>query len=171
MTNYISLQNSMIEMDNEICAETKTMDNAALRLKNRRLAMNKVRRYLISTIVTALFGAVYEYFSFGVFSYYMLYAFIFPLILGILPWLMIAMDDRYFIGEGFPKQMTGNLWGAGITTLTVGSILHGVLDIYGTTSTITKYYFIAGAVLIVTALVINIIRKEKQEPGTGVFVR
>ncbi|ETP72351.1 hypothetical protein UYO_1682 [Lachnospiraceae bacterium JC7] len=163
MTNYISLQNSMVEMDNEICAEIKTGDNAALRLKNRRLAMSKVRRYLISTIATALFGAIYEYFSFGVFSYYMLYAFSFPLVFGLLPWFMIAMDNRSFIGAGFPQQMTCNLWGAGITTLTVGAVFHGALDIYGTTNALSKYYFIVGALLLLIAVMAFIGSKEKRE--------
>ncbi len=134
-----------------------------IKMTNYILAMNMVRRYLFSTIVTALFGAVYEYFSFGVFSYYMLYAFAFPLGFGLLPWLLIAMDTKKIIGTGFPQQMTRNLWGAGITTLTAGALFHGVLDIYGTTSAFSKCYFIVGAIMLLAAVMIFIGNKEKRE--------
>lgn len=41
--------------------------------------------YLAVTLVCAAFGAVYEIFSHGVYSYFMLYAFAFPLCGGVLP--------------------------------------------------------------------------------------
>lgn len=164
MTNYICLKETLtvIDQDREKNIEIINEDSAAQRLINRKLAMRKVLRYVISTIAAAVFGAVYEYFSFGVYSYYMLYAFAFPLVLGVLPWMLAAMDVKG-PGVGFPGQQTIDLWGYGITTLTVGSILHGVLDIYGTTSAFTKYYFIVGAILLLTAAMIFIGRKEKQE--------
>ena len=123
--------------------------------------MKKVFGYAMYTTAVALFGAVYECFSFGVYSYYMLYGFLFPLILGIFPWLLIAMDVKCRGMSYFPGQKTAALWGAGITTLTVGSVLHGVLDIYGTTSTLTKYYFIVGTILLLTALVKFMGRKKE----------
>lgn len=165
MTNNISLKEVLLDVqqDRGKNIEIINEDSAAQRLMNRRLSMKKVLRYVISTIATASFGAVYEYFSFGVFSYYMLYAFAFPLVLGALPWMLIAMDVKCTGRVRFPGQQTINFWGAGITTFTVGAILHGVLDIYGTTSTFTKYYFIAGAVLLLTAFIIFISDKDKRE--------
>ena len=50
-------------------------------------------RYLVATVVTVAFGAVYEWFSFGVYSYYMIYAFAVPLLGGVLPYyLMIRLS-------------------------------------------------------------------------------
>ena len=53
--------------------------------------------YLLLALVLALFGAVYEVFSHGVYSYYMLYAFAFPLAGGALPfteWLFQTAGCR-----------------------------------------------------------------------------
>lgn len=165
MTNNISLKEVLLDVQQDRVKniEITNEDSAAQRLMNRRLAMKKALRYVISTISVASFGAVYEYFSFGVFSYYMLYAFVFPLVFGALPWMIIAMDVK---GVGrFPGQQTINYWGAGITTLTVGSILHGVLDIYGTTGTFTKYYFVVGGVLLLSAVMIFRGEKNRRESG------
>ena len=43
--------------------------------------------YLIVSIVLMIAGAVYEHFSFGVYSYFMIYAFAIPLAGGALPFL------------------------------------------------------------------------------------
>ena len=47
-------------------------------------------RYLLITILCALFGAVYEAFSHGVYAYGMLYGLAFPLLGGVLPALLLA---------------------------------------------------------------------------------
>ena len=127
-------------------------------------ATKKVSGYVLITIAVALFGAIYEYFSFGVYSYYMIYAFAIPLILGVVPWIFILSDKK---GKGaekrdFPPMYTINLWGSGIATLTVGSVFHGILDIYGTTSSLSKVYFIVGAGLLLTALMTFIGYREKK---------
>ena len=49
--------------------------------------------YLLVTILCAAFGAVYELFSHGVFSYYMLYAFGVPLLGGVLPFYTIFAEE------------------------------------------------------------------------------
>ena len=94
---------------------------------------------LIAAVLCALFGAVYERFGHGVYSYWMVYAFAFPLILGVLPLYLV---------EALPLPLPGNLrWGpyhAGVATLTVGSLVLGALEIYGTTSPLTAVYWIAG---------------------------
>lgn len=50
-------------------------------------------------------------------------------------------------------NMTRNLYHSGIATLTVGSIIRGVLDIYGTTNQLTNYYWIVGIILIAISLI------------------
>lgn len=134
------------------------------RRENSGEATKKVMGYVLITIAVAVFGAVYEYFSFGVYSYYMIYAFAVPLIFGVLPWIFIASDR---MGKGaaekdFPPMYTINLWGSGIATLTTGSVFHGILDIYGTTSSLSKVYFIVGACLLLIALMTFIGYREKK---------
>ncbi|MDO4547182.1 MAG: hypothetical protein Q4D04_03695, partial [Clostridia bacterium] len=84
--------------------------------------------YLLISIFCALFGAIYEHYSHDVYSYYMLYAFMFPLAGGTLPALAMALFSRRI-----PARPALNLYNSGIAALTIGSIFAGVLEIYGTT--------------------------------------
>ena len=43
--------------------------------------------YMIISIILMIAGAIYEHFSFGVYSYFMIYAFAIPLAGGALPFL------------------------------------------------------------------------------------
>lgn len=47
--------------------------------------------YLLVSLFCALFGAVYEVFSHEVYSFYMIYAFAFPLAGGTLPFFLLSM--------------------------------------------------------------------------------
>ena len=55
-----------------------------------------VGAYLLSTVICALFGAVYELFSHEVYSYYMIYAFAFPLLLGAAPFFILLKAGMPF---------------------------------------------------------------------------
>ena len=104
--------------------------------------------YLWMTLFCALFGAVYEYFSYGVYSYYMLYAFAFPLVGGVFPFFTIAFSKR-----PLPGKAARNLYHSGIAALTTGSLLQGVLEIYGTSNRLMLAYWIAGPVFIVLGVI------------------
>lgn len=110
--------------------------------------------YLLVTIGVALFGAVYEWFSHGIYSYYMLYAFGFPLLLGALPFTLLALWERY---PNFP--LARKLYHAGVATATVGSIFEGILAIYGTSSVYLWVYVIAAAVLFAAAPIAALISR------------
>ena len=97
---------------------------------------------LLVSLFCVLFGAVYELFSHGVYSYAMLYAFAFPLALGVLPLVLIPV-----LSAPYPNRVVRNLCHAGIATLTVGSLVSGVLEIYGTTNPLTLVYWILGVTL------------------------
>ena len=95
-----------------------------------------------------MFGAVYEAFGHGVYSYAMIYAFAFPLVLGVLPlYLITALRAPY------PNRAIRFFLHAGIATLTVGSIVQGVLEIYGTTGPLVIVYWVLGGALTATAAV------------------
>ena len=79
----------------------------------------------------------------------MIYAFIIPLILGAIPLLPIAIW-----GKMYPDKKALNAWNSGIAALTVGCILQGVLDIYGTTNRLMLMYPIAGFVLLSTGIIL-----------------
>lgn len=113
--------------------------------------------YLLISIFVALFGAIYEAFSYGVYSNFMLYAFAFPLVGGCLPFFILGMWKYICIGKEHslclkaPNAITRNLYHSGIATLTIGSIIRGVLDIYGTTNYLSNYYWIVGIALSLVA--------------------
>jgi len=104
--------------------------------------------YIASSAFLALFGAVYEHFSFGVFSYYMIYAFAFPLFLGALPLIIIAASKKQI-----PSCLSLKIWNFGIATLSVGSIVKGILNIYGTTNRLLIVYPAAGVLLLFAGLI------------------
>ncbi len=105
--------------------------------------------YLVISIFCLLLGAVYEKFSHEVYSFYMIYAFAFPLVGGALLFCILG-----FVGpEKYPRSLARNLYHSGIATLTVGSFLQGILDIYGTTNALINYYWmVGGSLLIITLL-------------------
>ena len=110
--------------------------------------------YLILSVFCALFGAVYELFSHEVYSFYMLYAFGFPLVGGALPYGILS---AFHLSKS-SSALARNLYHSGIATLTVGSIVRGVLDIYGTTNSLFRYYWFVGIFAVVAGVVIGSIR-------------
>jgi hypothetical protein len=116
-----------------------------LELETReRKHLKAARNYLLVSIFCAFFGAAYEIFSHGVYSYFMLYAFAFPLALGTLPEILRGLRGAE------PSPISAQLWGAGVATLTVGSIFRGILDIYGTSSPLSVVYWIVGGLLLLS---------------------
>ncbi len=112
--------------------------------------------HTLASILTAVFGAVYEYFSHGVYSYFMIYAFLIPLILGAFPSLCFAFFKHKSI-----SSWTMRLYNCGIAALTVGSVFEGVLQIYGTTNRLIVFYPIVGAGLLAASLLIYAVQKHK----------
>ena len=104
--------------------------------------------YLAASLIIAAAAAVYGLFSHGVYSYWMTYAFMVPLLLGAMPHLISALksETRRAGGSGglnddqpgktgtIGKIFSGDIQLAVIAALTAGSLLKGALDIYGTTN-------------------------------------
>lgn len=116
---------------------------------NKHRALRTAFIHLAIAIFTALFGAVYENYSHGVYSYYMIYAFAFPLVMGTLPYTAIAL----FGIKRYPPHLTSVIYNCAIATLTVGSILQGVLIIYGTSNPLVYVHLAIGAVLVVASVI------------------
>jgi len=117
--------------------------------------LKRARTYLILTIACCLIGAVYEHFSFGVYSYFMLYAFAVPMVCGVLPALFLASSRQ---PSEIPRWSI-KLWDAGIAVWTVGAFFRGILEIYGTASALTKWYWIAGSILLLSAAVLYVTQR------------
>ncbi len=121
-------------------------------------ARRLLRRYIILTIFCGLFGFVYELFSHGVYSNYMVLMFLFPLLGGALPALLL----RLLPAAAYPKQASLNAWGCAVATLTVGSCLSGVFEIYGSTSSLIRAYWLAGAALYALAILLYFLQRKQK---------
>ena len=119
-----------------------------------------MKRNLIGCVAAAaflaLFGVIYESFSHGVYSGYMIGAFAIPLGLGALPYGVL------FAVKKDPGRIFINLWNAGIAAMSVGSVFRGVLEIYGTTNSLSVVYPIAGGILLAAGFLAGCVRIGKK---------
>ena len=60
----------------------------------------------------------------------------------------------------YPNRAAGNLYHAAIAALTVGSIMKGVMDIYGTTNILIRLYWIAGIIFLAASILVYCIYSE-----------
>ena len=116
----------------------------------RKGGLKTVLAYIIASALTALFGAIYELFGYEVYSYFMIYAFAFPLVGGALPMLLLYMFEKI----PYPGVAARYMYHSGIAALTVGSLFRGVLDIYGSTNALLNVYWILGGIFILLGIIL-----------------
>lgn len=109
------------------------------------------------TIFAGIFSFVYELFSHQVYSNFMMYAFVIPLALGVVPNALALAIPRLNVGSTWQKTVQA----FAVATLSVGSILQGVVEIYGTTNLLIRYFFIVGGVLLLTSAIVWIINADR----------
>ena len=85
------------------------------------------------SIFTLVFAIIYECFSHGVVSYFMILAFLIPLLNLILNCIFIYSKFKV-------TRLSKNLISMSIYTFTFFSIMKGVLDIFGTTNNLIFIY-------------------------------
>ena len=103
-------------------------------------------RYGLLSGLCAVFALIYELYSHGVVSWSMALLPLWPLLGGALPFLLLA---RLRVSTA---QLTRCLWHTGLLTLTVGSLMTGVFEIYGSMSSLVRVYRIVGAALTTAGL-------------------
>lgn len=116
----------------------------------KKLNLHRGRRiYLTFTVLCFVFAVVYEHFSHEVYSPYMVFAAGFPLIGGVVGIeVLCCLPAQYH-----PNRLSINLYNSGIATVTVGSLLQGALDIYGTENSLMRYYWKTGVFLLGAAII------------------
>ncbi len=117
--------------------------------------------YLLISLFCALFGAIYEVYSHEVYSFSMIYAFVFPLAGGALPFLILHLAGAV----RYPGAVSRNLFHSGIAALTVGSIVQGVMEIYGTTNSLVNWYWRVGPVLVAAGIAAFLLQTAKNTGG------
>lgn len=110
--------------------------------------------YLGVTLFVAVLGLVYESFAHGVFSAFMMFGFVIPLVFGLVPYTLLF----FFNKETNPSEIVSDLYNAGVATLTLASLYKGVLDIYGTTRYLhLGILSISGTTLILAGITIYLV--------------
>ena len=126
--------------------------------KESDIMTKQLKKHLLYNIIgsafLALFGAVYEIFSHGVYSYFMIYAFAIPLVMGVLPYAILLLKDKS------PDNRFLKLWNTAIAVLSTGSVFAGVLAIYGTTNSLIIVYPIVGGILMLLSFASLFIKKQ-----------
>ena len=125
-----------------------------LDIKRKRTLKNALGNTFAAAF-TAVFGAVYEIFSHEVYSYFMIYAFAIPLIMGTIPYLLLGISNTEQ-----PTRLTINTYNSAIAAFTVGCVFKGVLDIYGTTNKLIYIYPVLGGFLLIFSVVCFVISRK-----------
>jgi len=83
----------------------------------------------------------------------MIYAFLIPAVLGCVVYGILYLLNLKTV----PNIYASKIYNSAILTFTLGSIMKGVLEIFGTTNNLINVYFNLGIGLILISIVINII--------------
>lgn len=111
--------------------------------------------YLPIALFCLFFFLVYDRFSRGVRSPYMTWLFLWPLVLGLLPSLVLQLFPR------LPRQkrLSADLYHAGVAAVTVSSLLRGIFEIAGTASDHQMRLMVFGGILLVCGIAAYIMGK------------
>lgn len=113
--------------------------------------------YIGVTIFAGIFSFEYELFSHQVYSNFMVYLFVVPLVLGVIPNALALAILRLDVGNAWQKTVQA----FAVATLSVGSVLQGIVEIYGTTNSLINYFFIAGSVFLLMSIIIWIVNADR----------
>lgn len=136
------------------------MSTSATNIDYKRANARTAVTYLAATAFCGFFSAVYADQSHGVFSDYMTYLALFPFCFGVLPYTLL-----YLLGVKAPAGLGKQLYNWGAISLTLGSLIKGIVEISG--YVVTKIgvlgmevnyallYFTTGALLMVAGVAIS----------------
>ncbi len=105
---------------------------------------------------------IYDQFSHNVRSPYMTWLFIWPLVLGMIPAVLLRLIRIL----PSPGRFTWNVYNSGVAAVTVSSMMRGVFEIAGTASPLQTALMIAGFVMLGIGLVsyiVTVIRKQNMD--------
>ena len=126
--------------------------------KNLKTSLQRILNGLIITAFCAVFGEIYELFGHGVYSDFMIYAFMIPLLFSVIP-----ATFHLIFGKNEIPDITRHLWNYGVATLTVGCFFQGILEIYGTTNRLSVIYPAIGFGLFAAAISVWIIERVSEK--------
>lgn len=111
--------------------------------------------YLFISIFCIVFAFIYEHFSHGIYSNYMIYAFLIPLIFGFVPSIILTITKKNI------NRLSMNVYNASVANITLYMLFSGVLEIYGTTNQLINIYLYMTIILVVIGIY-GIIKYDKK---------
>ena len=134
--------------------------------KKTKNIMRTLFIYVGITLFVMLFSGIYEFNSNNVYSAAMVFAFRYPLILGV--GMYLAM--RFMPTDIVPGILPASIYAFGVAMATMRAIFIGVIDIYGTTNkqmvntyTVLAWIFvILGVSLYLFILIYGTVKKNKE---------
>ena len=102
--------------------------------------------YLFISIFCIVFAFIYEHFSHGIYSNYMIYAFLIPLIFGFVPSIILTITKKNI------NRLSMNVYNASVANITLYMLFSGVLEIYGTTNQLINVYLYMTIILVVIGI-------------------
>ena len=124
-------------------------------VEKRRQITRHIRWNLGFAAFCGVFAAVYEHFSFGVYSGAMVFSFAAPLLTGVVLIILRALHRH-------PGTLVLQLLGCTAATFAAGSIAAGVVELYGTDNPLLKIYPAAGGILLAAAGIAWAVRMQKE---------
>ena len=125
-----------------------------LYILDTNIIKKELKKYLIFSSLCLVFACIYEMFSHQVYSVFMIFSFLIPLIMGVGVYALLV--KKHFL----VNNISNSLYKMSLYTVTFGSIMKGVLDIYGTTNSKLVIYWIVGGIMLVVAIVWQIINRR-----------
>lgn len=125
-----------------------------LYILDTNIIKKELKKYLIFSSLCLVFACIYEMFSHQVYSMFMILSFLIPLIMGVGVYALLV--KKHFL----VNNISNSLYKMSLYTFTFGSIMKGVLDIYGTTNSKLVIYWIVGVIMLVVAIVWQIINRR-----------
>jgi len=123
---------------------------------NRRWLVRTALIFLLVSAACIAATNIYALFGHGVRSASMDTMFLYPLLMGAAPWLLLAalfpmMGRRRLFRPAF------NLYNSGIAALTTGAMLNGILEIAGTASAYQPLFMAAGWIFVFIGFILFLI--------------
>lgn len=109
--------------------------------------------FLIVSALCILFSLIYESFSYGVHSDFMMLIFVFPFGATLI-YILLGFLNK----DLYPHAITLHIFNAGVCTASLGFCIKGILEIYGTDSPFTAVYDITAVLLVSVALILYLIQ-------------
>lgn len=136
----------------EIYAQKENMINNKERTKIEHTIRQDFLITLIGTGVCLLFFLIYDQFSHNVRSNYMTYLFLWPLILGAVPYGILTFITRRTNSIKLPGNESRLFYNLGLEAVTMSSLLRGIFEIAGTASIYQVFLMYGGIVLLIIGI-------------------